>query len=222
MAMEIIVVGCGRVGAELVTRLWRRGNRVSVVDHDAAAFAYLPPDFVGQTVEGDPLNQDVLERAGIKRAEALAAVLESDAENVVVGHIARSVYHVPNVVVRNYDPRWQTFHQVFGLQVVSPTIWGAQRIEELIYHNSLRTVFSAGNGEVEIYEFIVPPAWNGHRLTELLPEGQCVAAAVTRAGRALLPGCDTVLETGDVVNLSATLEGVQLLHARLVAAPEEV
>jgi len=42
------------------------------------------------------------------------------------------VYHVPNVVVRNYDPRWQPLHEAFGLQVVSSASWGAQRMEELL------------------------------------------------------------------------------------------
>jgi trk system potassium uptake protein TrkA len=125
------------------------------------------------------------------------------------------VYHVPNVVVRNYDPRWRPLQEAFGLQVVSSTSWGAQRIEELLSDASVRTVFSAGNAEVEIYELVVPEAWHGRSLQELLPQGQSLAVALTRAGRAILPSCDLRLESGDVLYLSATLEGIESVHRRL-------
>ena len=51
--------------------------------------------------------------------------------------------------------------EAFDLQIISPSTWGAQRMEEILSRASLPAVFSAGNGEVEIYEFVVPPAWNG-------------------------------------------------------------
>jgi trk system potassium uptake protein TrkA len=125
------------------------------------------------------------------------------------------VYHVPNVVVRNYEPRWRPLQEAFGLQVVSSTSWGAQRIEELLSGASMRTVFSAGNAEVEIYELVVPEAWHGRSLQEMLPQGQCLAVALTRAGRAVLPSYDLCLESGDVLYLSATLEGIESVHRRL-------
>ena len=50
----------------------------------------------------------------------------------MVAHIAKAVYHVPNVVVRNYDPHWRALHETFGLHVVSSASWGAQRMEEML------------------------------------------------------------------------------------------
>jgi trk system potassium uptake protein TrkA len=213
--MNVIVVGCGRVGAELAYRLYQRGYQVTVVDQVASAFDSLPPDFRGRMLEGEVLAQDVLHRAGIEQADALAAVTSSDSLNAVVAHVARTVYHVPNVVVRNYDPRWRPLYEAFGLQVVSPASWGAQRIEELLYPAHAHTVFSAGNGEVEIYEVAVPESWHSRSLHDLLTEGQCVAVALTRAGRAMLPSSGTRLEAGDVLHVSATLEGIEALQSRL-------
>ena len=213
--MNIVVVGCGRVGAELAYRLFQKGHQVAVIDQVASAFDNLPEDFRGRTVEGEVLAQDVLRRAGIEQAEGLAAVTNSDSLNAVVAHVARTVYHVPQVVVRNYHPHWRPLHEAFGLQVVSSTSWGAQRIEELLYHADARSVFSAGNGEVEIYELVVPEAWRGHSLEDLLPTGQCLAVALTRAGRAMLPSQAARLEGGDVLHLSATLAGIEALRHRL-------
>jgi trk system potassium uptake protein TrkA len=218
--MNIIVVGCGRVGAELAYRLYQKGHQVTVIDQLDTAFDNLPPDFRGRMVEEEVLNQDVLRRAGIEQADGLAAVTNSDSVNAVVAHVARAAYHVPNVVVRNYDPSWRPLHEAFGLQVISSASWGAQRLEELLYHAEIRTVFSAGNGEVEIYEFSVPEAWHGRSLQELLPEGQCLAVALTRAGRAILPSDEMLLEAGDVVLLSATADGIEVLRQQLSSAQE--
>jgi len=218
--MNVIVVGCGRVGVALAYRLFQRDHQVTVIDPEAAAFKNLPPDFRGRTVQGQAMNQDVLRRAGIKKADALAAVTNSDPVNAVVARMAQSTYGLSNIVVRNYDPRQRAIHEALGLQVVSSASWGAQRIEELLYQAEMRTVFSAGNGEVEIYELVVPPAWQGCRLGDLLPASGCLAVAVTRAGQATLPAAETVLESGDVVLLSATLEGIEAMRKRL-AQPEE-
>jgi trk system potassium uptake protein TrkA len=212
--MFIIIVGCGRVGSELAYRLHDRGHQVAVIDQVGTSFAHLDPRYRGRTVAGEVLSEDVLGRAGIEQADGLAAVTNSDSVNAVVGHVARTILHIPNVVVRNYDPRWRPLHQAFGLQLVSSTAWGAQRIEELLYQHHGRSVFSAGNGEVEIYELAVPEDWWGRGLWEMLP-GECLGVAVTRAGRAILPSAETRLEAGDVVHVSATLEGIEALRRRL-------
>lgn len=133
MTRKVIVIGCGRLGAELAYRLYQQGCQVAVVDQLAGAFNNLHPDFRGRTIEGDGLNQDVLHRAGIEQADGLTAVTNSDSLNAVVAHLASTVYRVPKVVVRNYDSRWQRLHEAFDLQMISPTIWAAQRIEALLH-----------------------------------------------------------------------------------------
>jgi trk system potassium uptake protein TrkA len=215
--MRIIVVGCGRVGSDLAYRFFQSGHQVTIVDQHAMAFERLHVDFRGRTVEGEVLSQDVLQRAGIGEAEGLVAVTNSDAVNAVVAHVAKTVYKVPNVVVRNYDPRSMPMHEAFGFQVVSSTRWGAQRVEELLQHGFVRTVFSAGNGEVEVYELHVPESWRGRPLADLSPGNRCIVVAVTRAGTAMLPSDDVRLETGDVVHLSATREGIEDLWRRVAA-----
>lgn len=213
--MNVIVVGCGRVGAELSFRLFQNGNKVVVIDQSETAFQNLPEGFRGRTLVGQAMDHDVLRRAEITEADALAAVTNYDAINAVIGHLARIEFRVPNVVVRNYDSRWRQMHEMFGLQMISSSSWGAQRIEELLYNREERAVFSAGNGEVEIYEVLVPGEWEGRMLRDLVPEQECVLAALTRAGRAMLPELDMELFGGDIVLVSATLSGSEALRARL-------
>jgi trk system potassium uptake protein len=219
--VKIIVVGCGRLGAELAARLYERGHEVSVIDRVETAFNNLPAKFSGRLCEGDALNQEVLHRAGILSAEAVTAVTNSDALNVVVGHTATKIFKIPRVVVRNYNPSCRTIYEVFGLQVVSSTSWGAQRIEEMIYHSQLRAVYSAGNGEVEVYQIIVYPEWNGSPIGKLLHNNQeCIPVALTRAGKAILPDKDAIMQTGDILHVSATFAGVSMIRD-LLNLPEK-
>lgn len=217
--MKMIIIGCGRVGAELAMRLFHNGHSVVVVDIAENAFQNLAAGFRGRTVHGEALNNDVLQRAGIEEADGIALVTNNDSLNAVVGHLARKHYGVPVVVVRNYDSRWRSVHETFGIQTVSSSSWGAQRIEELLYQQQTRTVFSAGNGEVELYEFSVPKEWDGKSLDKLMPETECVLAALTRAGKAILPNCDILLEAGDIVLISATLAGSETIRKRLSQGP---
>ena len=81
---------------------------------------------------------------------------------------------------------------------------------------AFRTVFSAGNGEVELYEMMIPPAWDGRSLGDLLRDNaECLPVALTRAGRAILPNSETILQTSDVLNVSATFDGIKAVRALL-------
>ena len=219
--MKTIVVGCGRIGAELAYRLFKRGHDVSVVDNVAASFANLPADFEGRIHEGDALNQDVLIRAGIQTADVLAAVTNNDALNMVVSHLARETYKLANVVARNYNPDVREFFEALNLQVVSSTSWGAQRIEELMYHADARTVFSAGNGEVEVYELSIPERWDEKPIEELIPCADCKPIAISRGGRAFIANPDSQLKAGDILTVAATFNGIEETRKRLSAARKE-
>jgi trk system potassium uptake protein TrkA len=214
--MNFIVVGCGRVGAELCYHLFKSGHQVAVVDINKESFNRLHPDFRGRTLEGEGLAEGVLERAGIREAQGLAAVTNSDTLNAVVAHAARTIYNVPNVVARNYDPKLRVVIESFGLQTVGSTSWGAQRVEELMMNPTQRVVYSAGNGEVEVYEVQIPGEWDGYTLGRLLePLGQCYPVALSRAGRSSLPDNEMPLQAGDLLNFSSTFEGMRAMMARL-------
>jgi trk system potassium uptake protein TrkA len=218
--MNMIVVGCGRVGTELAYRLFQKGHKVSVIDLHASAFTSLPADFLGRTVEGEALNQEILHRAGIEDADGLAAVTSSDTLNAVVAHIANHIYNVPSVVSRNYDPAYRGLHEAFHLQTVSSSSWGAQRIEEILAHSEMRTVFSSGNGEVELYEVGIPPVLDGHSLQELIPPENCCPVSLTRAGKAMLTDLNMQLQERDLLLVSATFDGIEEVRRRMKAAQE--
>jgi len=216
--MKFIVIGCGRVGSELAYRLYQNSHKVVVVDNNHNSFNRLHAEFHGRTVEGEVLSVDTFNRAGIATADGVAVVTNSDTMNAVIGHAIRTHYpQVKRVLVRNYDPAMRGMQEAFGLQSISSTAWGAERLQELLIDASFRSVFSAGNGEVEVYEIYIPEKWEEKTVSSLLSgcTNTIVIAALTRAGRAELVSPDSLLKGGDILTVSATLEGVTSLHARL-------
>lgn len=219
--MDVLVVGCGRVGADLAVRLSESGHTVVVLDHQVSAQENLPHDFRGQFFEGDGLNQDTLRRIGIEECDAFAAVTSSDVANAVLSHIASSIYHIPRVIARNFDPRYRSLFDVFGIHVVCAATWGAQRMEEMLYHKEIRTLFSAGNGEVDIYEIAVPEQWNDRRLGNLISVSGVAIIALTRSGRAIIPSLEEMLHTGDILHISATCAGIEAVRTNLHQQEQE-
>ncbi len=119
--MNIIVVGCGKVGARLASSLDHEGHDVSIVDKHEESFEMLSDTFGGFKTCGIPIDQDVLKRAGIERCDALAAVSQDDNLNIMVSQLAREIFNVPTVLARIFDPKREDVFSHFGLYTVCPT-----------------------------------------------------------------------------------------------------
>mgnify|MGYP000052387887 CR=1 FL=1 len=119
--MNILIVGCGRVGRRLVHVLERLGHDVSVLDEDAANLALLnelEPPFSGMAVAGVPIDGDVLRSAGIEACDAVAAVTKDDNINLMVAQIARELFGVKHVIARVAEPsRKEVYTERFGLRI---------------------------------------------------------------------------------------------------------
>jgi trk system potassium uptake protein len=217
--MTVIVIGCGRVGAELAYRLYLKGHQVTVVDLEPDSFSEIHGGFRGRTVVGDCLSREVLERAGIESCDAVAVVSNSDSVNAVAAHVAHTVFGVPIVVARNYDPSRRRIFDDFGIHVVSTANWVADQVEELLAGKGLRSVLSAGGGEACVYEFTVSTQVAGRRLLELVAD-DVRPVALTRGGRGVLADPAVVLEAGDVLLLAATGDGAARLQGLLTEGLE--
>jgi trk system potassium uptake protein len=131
--MKIVILGCGRVGSTLATMLDQSGHEVSIIDYSSEAFQRLSPDFRGETIPGNGVDEEVLIRAGIKEADAFAAVTNGDNRNIMASQIAKEIFNVKKVMCRIYDPiREETFREL-GMETVCPTKVGAQMFfDELV------------------------------------------------------------------------------------------
>src|SRR5215471_9017425 len=124
--MKFVILGCGRVGSTLATMLDQAGHEVSVIDVSSEAFQRLSSNFRGETVQGNGVDEEILIRAGIKEADAFAAVTNGDNRNIMASQIAKEIFHVKKVMCRIYDPIRQSTYNELGLETISPTKVGAE------------------------------------------------------------------------------------------------
>jgi len=128
--MKVVIMGCGRVGAQLASLLDAEGHQVTILDRDAYSFRRLPSTFNGTALVGNGINEEVLRRAGIEEADAFFVLTEGDNRNVMAAQIAKHIFNVPRVICRIYDPLRQELYQTLGLEAISPTTVFAQLLKE--------------------------------------------------------------------------------------------
>lgn len=213
--MNLIIAGCGRVGSELAHAVAVKGHTVVVIDRDPQAFQRLEPEFQGRTLQGDVRDQDVLNRAGIVKADGFAAVTSIDEINLVAAHTACDLYNVPNVVARVFDPVHSMAFKHAGLQTVIASSWTAHRIEQLLTHPGVTELESLGNGEVLVVEVQVLDHMAGKRISDISVEGGCQPVALVRGGHAELSEPDETLNDGDLVVVAVTSSNLPQLESLL-------
>jgi trk system potassium uptake protein len=200
--MRIIIMGCGRVGAQVSKLMDAEGHDVTVIDCDEAVREQLGPEFRGKLVIGVGFDREVLMQAGIEHADAFAATSDSDNANIIAARIARNVFHVPKVVARLYDPQRAEIYRRLGLTTISSTAWGAERIREVLAHAELDARGSFGNGEVTLHTLEAPPMLIGRTVNHVIVPGEVMVIAITREDRAFLPSLGMEFHEGDLVHFA--------------------
>ncbi len=130
--MKIVIMGCGRVGAQIASQLEQDGHEITVLDIDAYSFRRLPPEFSGTALLGNGMDEEVLRRAGIEEADFFVAMTQGDNRNVMAAQIAKHIFNVPRVISRIYDPLRQEMYDTLGIEAFSPTTIFAELVKKKI------------------------------------------------------------------------------------------
>ena len=119
--MNIVIVGCGRVGAFLAGQLDKTGHAVTIVDLDRGSFVHLPQDFGGTTLLGNGTDLEVLRTAGIEKADAVFTLTQGDNRNLMAAQIARQIFGVKRVIAKVNDPIRAALYREHDISTVSRT-----------------------------------------------------------------------------------------------------
>ncbi|MEE8318839.1 MAG: TrkA family potassium uptake protein [Dehalococcoidales bacterium] len=130
--MKILIMGCGRVGAQLAGLLDAEGYQITVLDINASSFRRLESTFSGTALVGNGIDEEMLRRAGVEEADIFVALTQGDNRNVMSAQIAKHIFKVPRVICRIYDPLRQELYDTLGLEAFSPTTIFAQMVKEKI------------------------------------------------------------------------------------------
>ncbi|MBN1189365.1 MAG: TrkA family potassium uptake protein [Dehalococcoidales bacterium] len=128
--MKIVIMGCGRTGAQLAVMLDAEDHQITILDTDEFSFRRLPVDFKGTAMVGDGTSEDTLKKAGIEEADAFVAVTQGDNRNILAAQVARHIFNVPKVMLRIYDPLRRELYTNLGLEAFSPTTIFAQLLKD--------------------------------------------------------------------------------------------
>jgi trk system potassium uptake protein TrkA len=119
--MNVLIVGCGRVGATLAGILDAEGHGVTIVDIERASFAHLPATYKGATFLGNGSDLDVLRQNGIDKVEAFLSLTQGDNRNLMAAQIAKEIFGVKRVFAKVNDPIRSEIYREKGITTISRT-----------------------------------------------------------------------------------------------------
>lgn len=128
----IVIVGCGRLGALLANRLSLDGHSIVVIDRNEEAFKNLSPDFSGFYMEGDATQMAALKKAKPEKADKLIATTREDNVNLMVAQVAQTIFKVPHVLTRIFDPKRHEIYAQMGIETICPISIAAERFMQAI------------------------------------------------------------------------------------------
>ena len=200
--MFVMVIGGGKTGSHLAQLLLAGGHRVRVVDDREDVVGKLRRELPeGVVAAGDGADPDVLERAGIREADVVAAVTGDDEDNLVIATLARSEFAVRRVIGRVNNPRnaW-LYTAEMGVDVaINQADLMAKLIAEEMSLGDMMILAKLRRGEVSLVEERIeagaPAAGKAVRGLPLPPG--CTLAAIIRRGEVLAPRGDSQLQVGD-------------------------
>lgn len=205
--MNILIVGCSKVGSGLAEILDDEGHDVSVVDREEEMFDVFSNDFGGFTISGVPIDQDVLKQAGIEDADVVIALTEEDNVNIMVAQLAKEIFKIPRVLIRIFDPSRGEIYSHFGFKTVCPTNLTIAALKAALYESDTIRNLKLGSHTVSFNSMEVPREYINERVSNIVFKENEILYAVERDGRLILVGLSNLeLQKGDKLIFSSVVD----------------
>ncbi len=199
--MYVMIVGCGRVGAEVAKILSTEGHNVVVIDKNTSSFDRLGSGFNGLTLTGSGFDLDFLKDAGIEKADAFCALTNGDNTNLVCSQIARKIFKVSKVFARVYDPQRAHIYSSLGLglNIISGSVLFAAMLRDKIIESRFSSylIESKDLGVIEISA--KDASLTGQTVTQLNIPGEFIVVAIRRIDGVIIPKDDTAIKEKDTL-----------------------
>ena len=202
--MYTIIVGGGQVGGYLASLMLAEKHQVKIIEHNKAKIAVLAATFSSDMLFlGSGSDPDMLEAAGIQKANAIAAVTGFDETNLAICNLARVKYKVPRIFARVNNPKnaW-LFTPEMGVDVaLNQADLLGHLIAEEISLGDMMTLLKLHKGMYSLVEKRVAPnsVADGNAVKDLAFPPRCILAAIIRDGDLIVPRGDTSLQEADKV-----------------------
>lgn len=210
--MQIIIVGCGKVGYTLVEQLSGEAHNIVVVDIKEDRVRSITDELDAMGVIGNGTSFQTLLEAGIKHADLLIAVTNSDEQNLLCCVIAKKAGNCKTIArVRNpiYNTELEFLRKELGLaMIINPELASASEIARIFQFPSAIKIDTFAKGRIEMLHFKITEdcKLNNYGLIHIRTTLKCevLVCTVTRGDRVIIPRGDFIFKEGDMVAIVAT------------------
>ena len=206
--LKIIIVGCGKVGANLVDQLSKEGHDITVIDKKAEKIQDITNIYDVMGLVGNEASYSTQMEGGIEETDLIIAVTDSDELNLLCCTVAKRVGKcaaIARVRTPDYSEETGYLREQLGLAlIINPELEAAREVARILYLPTALEVNSFAHGQAELVKFKVPEGnlLNGLSLAYLGKNitNDILICAVERNGEVYMPNGDFVLHSGDVVS----------------------
>jgi trk system potassium uptake protein TrkA len=200
--MQIIVIGCGKVGSSLARELVNNGNEVIIIENDKRLLQNAE-DIDCIKINGVPIDKDILKSAGIEQADAVCAVTQDDNMNIMTSQVAKEIFHVEKVVTRIFNPRSKELFEEFGLDTVCSTTLTVDAILRSLEDEKDDGICSVYGTDIVYSEINLEERYIGMQIHEFSNLSGKHVLGLIRKTRFMLALPETKIEKGDLAVFAA-------------------
>ncbi len=210
--MNIVIVGCGRIGSTLVQELSGENHDISIIDEKAEIVQELAETCDVLGVIGNGASYSILSEAGVEDADIVIAVTNSDELNLLCCLIAKKAGKCQTLArVRNpvYYDEIKFIQEEMGIsRVLNPELGAAYEIARLLRFPSAMEVNKFSKGRMEMLKYRIPAGsrLDGLNLSEISIHLNCdiLVCAVERKKELIIPTGTFELRERDIISFMAT------------------
>lgn len=215
--LNIIIVGCGKVGSTLVEQLSKEGHDITIVDQDSAKLQEIANMYDVMGIHGNGASHSVQLEAGIEKADLFIAVTDSDELNLLCCVIAKQVGDdcatIARVRTPDYSVEMGYLRDKLGLtMIINPELEAAREASRILYLPTAVDLNSFAHGQAEIVKFKIPSGniLDGISISELRRTiyHDILVCAVERNGDVTIPGGTFTLMANDLVSFVASRRNI--------------
>ena len=206
--MNILIIGCGKLGSRLAENLYRRGHNISIIDQKEESFVQLSDDFEGLTICGMPMDVEDLKKAAIEECEAVAVVTDDDNINITVSQMVKELFNIKNVITRIVDTAKEKIFKTFGLKTICDTRLSTDAICSSLLENDSEKQLTFGSSTVGFITRDVELIMIGRNIDNIpVRKGETIIGIIDKFGKIILNNSNQEI----VINSST-----KIIYARIV------
>ena len=208
--MKIIILGAGQVGVSVAANLVNEDNDITLVDSNPAALQLISERYDLRTVTGIASHPSVLVKAGVKDADMILAVTNSDEVNMIACQVAYTLFHTPTKIARIRETEYLKNTSLFAQEalpidvLISPEQLVTDYIQRLIAHPGALQVVDFADGKAQMVA--LRASYSGvlvsHSLRDLKSKLEGIEYKVViifREGQPIIPDDSTTVEPNDEI-----------------------